>query len=137
MSDDEARAYYLRGLAQLDQMGGDDYQLIDTCLYYAAEQEGGCVDPALSHRLMNLCQTAFQYEPRKFGWTLFARASASSIGLPAIYKLIRWADQDVAEFSYGLPQLVCFLAKSGHLDARRAAVPVSYTHLTLPTIYSV
>ena len=78
--------------------------------------------PELSHRLMNLCQTIFQHEPSKFGWTLFGRAAASSIGFPAIYKLIRWDDQDTVDYSYGLPQLACYLAKAGHLNAPRAAV---------------
>lgn len=122
MSIGEAQEYYAQGLAQLDQMGGDDFDLIYSALHYAAEQPGGFVKPERSHRLMNLCQTIFQHEPSKFGWTLFGRAAASSIGFPAIYKLIRWDDQDVVDYSYGLPQLACYLAKAGHLDARRAAV---------------
>ncbi|WP_369743042.1 hypothetical protein AB8S08_00565 [Pseudidiomarina sp. PP-1MA] len=122
MSIDEAQMYYSEGLAQLDQMGGSDYDLIYSVLNYAAEQPGGFVKPELSHRLMNLCQIIFQDEPSKFGWTLFARASAASIGLPALYKLIRWNDQDIVDYSYALPQLVCYLAKAGHLDPRRASV---------------
>lgn len=118
----EAQVYYGQGLAQLDQMGGDDYDLIHSMLHYAADQPGGFLKPELSHRLMNLCQTIFQHEPSKFWWTLFGRAAASSIGFPAIYKLIRWHDQDVAEYSYGLPQLSCFLASAGKLDARRASI---------------
>lgn len=122
MSINEAREYYTQGLAQLDQMGSDDYDLIYQALHYAAKQPGGLVKPELSHRLMNLCQTILQDEPSKFGWTLFGRAAASSIGFPALYKLIRWDDQDVADYSYGVPQLACFLAKAGHLDPRRAAI---------------
>ncbi|WP_417794659.1 NACHT domain-containing protein [Terasakiella pusilla] len=122
MSIGEAKAYYAQGLVQLDQMGGNDFDLIYSVLHFAAEQPGGFVKPALSHRLMNLCQTIFQHEPSKFGWYLFGRAAASSIGFPAAYKLIRWSDQDVVEYSYGLPQLACCLAKAGNLDARRAAV---------------
>jgi len=122
MSFEEAQVYYAQGLAQLDQMGGDDFDLIYSALHYAAEQPGGLVKPELSHRLMNLCQTIFQHEPSKFGWTLFGRAASSSVGFPAMYKLIRWHDQNVVNYSYGLPQLACFLAKEGHLDARRAAV---------------
>ena len=118
----EAREYYAQGLAQLDQMGSNDYDLIYSALRYAAEQPGGQLSPALSHRLMNLCQTIFQGEPSKFGWTLFGRAASSSIGFPAMYKLIRWHDQDVVDYSYGLPQLVCYLAKDGCIDPRRAAV---------------
>ncbi|WP_421315593.1 hypothetical protein [Aeromonas veronii] len=125
MSIGEARAYYAQGLLQLDQMGGDDSDLIDSILHYAAKQPGGFIKPELSHRLMNLCHTIFQHEPSKFGWTLFGRAVASSIGFSAIYKLIRWDDQDVVDFSYGLPQIVCYLAKEGHLDARRASVFLS------------
>ncbi len=122
LSIEEAREYYTQGLAQLDQMGSDDFDLIYSVLHYAAEQPGGFVKPELSHRLMNLCQTIFHDEPSKFGWTLFGRAASSSIGFPAMYKLIRWNDQDVADYSYGLPQLACYLAKAGYLDARRAAV---------------
>lgn len=122
MSIEEAQHYYTQGLAQLDQMGGDDFDLIYSALHYAAEQPGGFVKPELSHRLMNLCQTIFQHEPSKFGWALFGRAAASTIGYSAMYKLIRWYDQEVVNYSYGLPQLACFLAKEGHLDARRAAV---------------
>ncbi|SEA82461.1 hypothetical protein SAMN05660420_03311 [Desulfuromusa kysingii] len=122
MSVGEAKEYYAQGLAQLDQISGDDFDLIYSALHYAAEQPGGLMKPELSHRLMNLCQTIFQHEPSKFGWTLFGSAAASSIGFPAIYKLIRWYNQDVVDFSYGLPQLACYLAKGGHLDARRAAV---------------
>jgi len=125
MSIGEAKAYYAQGLAQLDQMGGDDYDLVYSALHYAAEQPGGLVKPELSHRLMNLCQTIFQHEPSKFGWKLFGRAAAASIGSPALYKLLRWADQDVADWSYGLPQLACYLAKTGHLDPRRAAILLS------------
>jgi hypothetical protein len=122
MSVREAQVYYAQGLAQLDQMGGDDYDLVYSALHYAAEQPGGLVRPELSHRLMNLCQTIFQHEPSKFGWRLFGRAAAASFGFPALYKLLRWADQDVADFSYGLPQLACYLAKAKHLDPRRAAI---------------
>ena len=118
----EAREYYKQGLAQLDQMGGDDFDLIYSALHYAAEQPGGCVKPELSHRLMNLCQTIFQHESSKFGWALFGQAAAKSIGYPAIYKLVRWDDQDVSDYSYGLPQLACYLAKAERLDARRAAI---------------
>ncbi|MGX8882978.1 hypothetical protein ACWWD9_07160 [Methylovorus sp. SPW-M1] len=121
MSIDEAREYYRQGLAQLDQMGGESYEQIYSLLHFASVQQGGLLKPSLSQRLMNLCQTIVQNEPSKFGWTLFARAAAKSIGLPAIAKLVRWYDQDVASLSYGLPQLACFLAKNGNLDPRRAA----------------
>lgn len=122
MSLAEAREYYKQGLAQLDQMGGDDFDLIYSALRYAAEQPGGYISPELSHRLMNLCQTIFQHEPSKFGWTLFGQAAATSVGYPAVYKLVRWDDQDVVDYSFGLPQLVCYLAKADRLDARRAAI---------------
>ncbi|MCY6380232.1 hypothetical protein [Hoeflea prorocentri] len=122
MSIEEAQEYYAEGLTQLDQMGGDDFDLIYSALHYAAEQPGGFVKPEHSHRLMNLCQTIFQHDPSKFGWTLFGRAATCSFGFPTMYKLIRWHDQDVVNYSYGLPQLACFLAKEGHLDPRRGAV---------------
>lgn len=121
MGVDEAREYYRQGLAQLDQLGGESYEQIYSLLHFASVQQGGFLKPALAQRLMNLCQTIFQHEPSKFGWTLFARAAAKSIGFPAIAKLVRWHDQDVADLSYGLPQLACFLAKNGNLDPRRAA----------------
>ncbi|WP_026107083.1 NACHT domain-containing protein [Dyella ginsengisoli] len=121
MSIDEAREYYRQGLAQLDQLGGESYEQIYSLLRFASVQHGGLLKPALSHRLMNLCQTIIRNEPSKFGWTLFARAAANSIGFPAIAKIVRWHDQDVAELSYGLPQLACFLARNGNLDPRRAA----------------
>ncbi|MGF9760707.1 hypothetical protein AAII07_36515 [Microvirga sp. 0TCS3.31] len=121
MSIDEAREYYRQGLAQLDQMGGEDYEQIYSLLHYAAVQSGGTLDPVLAQRLMNLCQVIAQYEPSKFGWTLFARAASKSIGLSAVAKLVRWDDQDVVDFSYGLPQLACFLAKEGRLSPVRAA----------------
>jgi hypothetical protein len=122
MSMDEAREYYRQGLAQLDQMGGESYDQIYSLLHYASVQKGGFLKPALAQRLMNLCQAIAHDEPSKFGWTLFGRAAAKSIGLSAIAKLVRWDDQDVAELSYGLPQLACFLAQNGKLDPRRAAV---------------
>lgn len=121
MGRDEAREYYKEGLSQLDQMGGDDHDLIYSMLQYAQTQRGGFVEPRLSHRLMNLCQIIFHYEPSKFDWTLFGNAAATSIGFPAIYKQLRWSDQDIVSHSYGLPQTVCYLAKNKHLDPRRAA----------------
>ncbi|MCO4887918.1 NACHT domain-containing protein [Cupriavidus sp. WGtm5] len=121
MSVDEAREYYQQGLAQLDQMGGESYEQIYSLLRFASVQQGGFLKPALAQRLMNLCQAIMRDEPSKFGWTLFGRAAAKSIGLPAIAKLVRWHDQDVADLSYGLPQLACFLAKNGNLNPRRAA----------------
>jgi hypothetical protein len=121
MSVDEAREYYREGLVQLDQMGGESYEQIYSLLHFASAQQGGFLKPALAQRLMNLCQTIVTNEPSKFGWTLFARAAARSIGFPAIAKLVRWHDQDVADLSYGLPQLACFLAKNRNLDPRRAA----------------
>lgn len=121
MSIDEAREYYQQGLAQLDQMGGESYQQIYSLLHFASVQRGGFVKPALAQRLMNLCQTVMGDEPSKFGWTLFGRAAANSLGFPALAKLVRWHDQEVAELSYGLPQLACFLSKKGNLDPRRAA----------------
>ncbi|WP_227747399.1 hypothetical protein [Paraburkholderia franconis] len=121
MSVDEACEYYRQGLAQLDQLGGESYEQIYSLLHFASVQQGGHLKPALAQRLMNLCQTIVRNEPSKFGWTLFARAAARSIGFPAIAKLVRWYDHDVAELSYGLPQLACFLAKNRNLDPRRAA----------------
>lgn len=121
MSVDEAREYYQQGLAQLDQMGGESYEQIYSLLHFASAQQGGFLKPALAQRLMNLCQIIMRDEPSKFGWTLFGRAAAKSIGFPAIAKLVRWHDQDVADLSYGLPQLACFLANTGNLDPRRAA----------------
>lgn len=122
MSIDEAREYYLKGLAQLDKIGSGDFDIVFSVLHYAANQPGGHLSAASAHRLLGLCQSIFQHEAHKFGWTLLGRAAANSVGLSAIYKLLRWDDQDVADFSYGLPQLACFLAKSGQLDPRRAAV---------------
>ena len=122
MSVEEGREYYRQGLAQLDQMGGESYEEIYSLLHFAATQKGGFLKPALAQRLMNLCQIVAAGEPRKFGWTLFARAAANSIGLPAMGKLVRWHDQDVVNLSYALPQLACLLAKSGNLDPRWAAI---------------
>jgi hypothetical protein len=121
MSIDEAREYYRQGLAQLDQLGGESYELIYSLLEFATAQKGGFLKPELAQRLMNLCQTIASSEPRKFGWTVWARAAAQSIGFPAMAKLVRWHDQDVADLSYGMPQLACFLAKNRNLDPRRAA----------------
>lgn len=122
MSLDEAKEYYRQGLAQLDQMGGESYDQIYSLLNFAAAQTGGFLPPQLGQRLMNLCQTIVSNEPSKFGWSLFARAAAKSIGYPAVQKLVRWHDQDVAQLSYGLPQLACFLAEGGQLAPRRAAL---------------
>lgn len=122
MSLDEAREYYRQGLAQLDQMGGEDYQQIYSLLHYASIQSGGHLDPPLAQRLMNLCQAIARDEPSKFGWTSFARAAANSIGFAAVAKLVRWDDQELEDFSYGLPQLACFLAKKGKLSPLRAAL---------------
>ncbi|VVP11258.1 hypothetical protein PSH90_12835 [Pseudomonas sp. FP1762] len=125
MSIDEARGYYRQGLAELDQIGGESYEQIYSLLNFASEQQGGFLKPELAQRLMNLCQTIVYNEPKKFGWTLFAQAAAKTIGFPALAKLVRWHDQEVADFSYGLPQLACFLAQTGHLDPRRAAFVVT------------
>lgn len=121
MSVDEAKEYYLRGLAQLDQMGGESFDQIYSLLDFASQQQGGLVSSASGQRLMNLCETLIKYEPSKFGWAMFARATANSVGFPALAKLIRWHDQEVADISYGLPQLVCYLAEKGAIDPRRAA----------------
>lgn len=118
---EESREYYKEGLAQLDQMGGDDHDLVYSTLRYAETQRGGFLKPELSQRLMNLCQIIAHHEPSKFGWTLFSSAAASSIGFPAVYKLLRWADQEVSDYSYGLPQLVSFLAQRKQLDPKRGA----------------
>jgi hypothetical protein len=122
MSVDEAREYFRQGLSQLDQVGGEDYQQIYSLLHYGVVQPGGELSPAAAQRLMNLCQAIAHDEPSKFGWTLFGRSAANSIGFAAIAKLIRWKDQDVAELSYGLPQLVCCLAKKRKLSPLRAAL---------------
>ncbi|MCF5251017.1 MULTISPECIES: hypothetical protein [unclassified Pseudomonas] len=121
MSIDEARGYYRQGLSELDQIGGESYEQIYSLLNFASEQQGGFLKPELAQRLMNLCQNIINNEPKKFGWKLFARAAAKTIGFPALAKLVRWHDQDVADFSYGLPQLACYFAMHGHLDPRRAA----------------
>ena len=121
MSVDEAREYYRQGLAQLDQMGGEDHEQIYSLLHYASAQSGGFIKPTLAQRLINLCQTIARDDSSKFGWGLFANAAATSIGFGAISKLVRWHDQDVANFSYGLPQLGCSLATGRKLDPRRAA----------------
>ena len=121
MSLPEAREYYRSGLSELDKLGSNDYDLIYALLNYAAVQPGGLIRPELGHRLMNLSQTICSHEPSKFGWTLFARASAKSVGTTAATKLVRWGDQEVANFSYGLPQLACFLATEKRLSPQRAA----------------
>ncbi|MEW4462610.1 hypothetical protein AB1K42_31360 [Roseibium algicola] len=119
---DEAREYYRQGLSQLDQMGGEDYQQIYSLLHYGAVQTGGVLSEVSAQRLMNLCQAIAHEEPHKFGWTLFCRSAANSIGFPAIAKLVRWKDQDFVELSYGLPQLACYLAKKRKLSPQRAAL---------------
>ena len=58
----EAREYYKEGLAQLDQMGGDDYDLVYSILRYADAQSGGFLAPEFSQRLMNLCQIIAYHE---------------------------------------------------------------------------
>lgn len=121
MSVSEARKYFRDGLADLDKLGSNDYDIMYSLLRYAAEQRGGAVGATLAHRLMNLTQAIFRAEPGKFDWTLFGMACAKSVGTAAITKLIRWDDQDVADFSYGLPQLACSLAAEGLLDPSRAA----------------
>lgn len=121
MSVDEAREYYRQGLSQLDQMGGEDFQQVYSLLHYGVVQSGGELSPVAAQRFMNLCQAIAHEEPHKFGWTLFGRSAANSIGFAAIAKLVRWKDQNVADLSYGLPQLVCHLAKKGKLSALRAA----------------
>ena len=121
MSVAEAREYYRNGLSELDKLGSNDYDLIYAILHYAAAQPGGLIRPELGHRLMNLSQTICAHDSRKFGWTLFARAGAKSVGITAATKLVRWDDQDVADFSYGLPQLACFLATEKRLSPQRAA----------------
>jgi hypothetical protein len=120
MSTAEAREYYRNGLSELDKLGSNDHDLIYAILNYAAVQPGGLIRPALGHRLMNLSQTICSHEPSKFGWALFARASARSVGTTAVTKLVRWGDQEVANFSYGLPQLACFLAAEKRLSPQRA-----------------
>ncbi|KHA77842.1 hypothetical protein NC77_15865 [Janthinobacterium lividum] len=125
MGIDEAREYYQQGLVQLDQIGGESYEHIYSLLHFASAQQGGFLKPVLGQRLMNLCQAIVGDEPSKFGWALFGRAAANSIGLSAIAKLVRWHDQDVANISYGLPQLACSLASKGHMDPRRAAYILS------------
>lgn len=122
MSVDESREYYRLGLSQLDQMGGEDFQQIYSLLHYGSTQPGGELSPVAAQRLMNLCQAIASDEPSKFRWTLFGRSAANSIGVAAIAKLVRWKDQDVVELSYGLPQLVCYLAKKGKLSPQRAAL---------------
>jgi hypothetical protein len=42
------------------------------------------------------------------------------VGTTAATKLVRWGDQEVANFSYGLPQLACFLATEKRLSPQRA-----------------
>ncbi len=121
MSVSEARKYFRDGLADLDKLGSNDYEIMYSLLEYAAEQRGGAVDATLAHRMMNLTQTIFRDDPGKFGWTLFGRACAKSVGIAAVTKLVRWDDQDVVDFSYGLPQLACFLAAEGLLAPSRAA----------------
>ncbi len=121
MSVAEAREYYRSGLSELDKLGSNDYDLIYAILNYAAAQPGGHIRPDLGQRLMNLSQTICSHDSSKFAWALFARASSKSVGTTAATKIVRWSDQDVAEFSYGLPQLVCSLAAEKHLSPRRAA----------------
>lgn len=121
MSRGEAQQYFREGLRQLDKVGSDDYDTIYALLRYASEQSGGWLRSDLGQRLMNLCQAVFQHDASKFPWQLFGKAAAQSIGTQAIYKLVRWADQDVSDFSNGLPQLSCYLAKSKKIDARRSA----------------
>ena len=44
----------------------------------------------------------------------------------------RWVDSDNVRFRYGLPEKV-----GGWQSPIKTSIAVSYTHLTLPTIYSV
>ncbi len=125
MSVSEAREYYRNGLSELDKLGGSDYDLIYAILNFAATQPGGPIRPDLAHRLMNLSQTICAHDSHKFGWALFARACARSVGSSAATKILRWNDEDVASFSLGLPQLACFLSAEGHLPPLLAAALLS------------
>jgi hypothetical protein len=118
----EARVYYRNGLAELDKLGGGDYELIYAILHYSAAQPGGCIRPELSHRLMNLSQTIITHDSHKFGWNLFDIACSKSVGTTAATKLMRWNDEEVASFSLGLPQLASYLCAQKLLSPLRAAV---------------
>lgn len=134
LSIQEAKEYYSEGLSQISQKGVEDLDQIYPILDFAEKQQGGYIKPKQAHHLMNLCHLLIQEEPEKFRWTLFGSAAANSIGFPAIYKIIRcfyqirWYNQasmdyhSVADFSFGLPHLVCDLTKKKHMDARRASV---------------
>ncbi|WP_316235343.1 MULTISPECIES: hypothetical protein [unclassified Bradyrhizobium] len=122
MSVPEARVYYRGGLAELDKLGSGDYDLIYAILRYAAAQPGGCVRPDLGHRLMNLSQTIISHDPHKFGWNLFGIACAKSVGTTAATKLMRWHDEEVADYSLGLPQLASYLSAQNCLLPSRAAI---------------
>lgn len=125
MSVAEAREYYRNGLSELDKLGSGDHDLIYAVLNFAAAQRGGPIRPDLAHRLMNLSQTICTYDSHKFGWVLFGKACARSVGTAAATKLIRWNDQDLAEFSLGLPQLACFLSTEKLLSPLRATALLS------------
>jgi hypothetical protein len=125
MSIPEARLYYRNGLAELDKLGSGDYDLIYAILHYAAVQSGGCIRPELGHRLMNLSQTIIAHDSHKFGWNLFGKACAKSIGTTAATKLMRWNDEEVASYTLGLPQLASYLSAEKHLSPLRAGVLLS------------
>ncbi|MFL9498802.1 ATP-binding protein [Rhodopseudomonas palustris] len=125
MSVGEARVYYRNGLSELDKLGSGDYDLIYAILHYAAIQPGGWIRPELGHRLMNLSQTIVAHDSHKFGWNLFGKACAKSVGTTAATKLMRWNDDEVADYSLGLPQLASYLAAEQHISPSRAAALMS------------
>ncbi|MDP3740412.1 MAG: hypothetical protein Q8R02_23700 [Hyphomonadaceae bacterium] len=126
-SHSDAREYFRQGLQRLDGIGAGDQSFLSELLAFAAEQRGGFVSEGAGRRLMALCELNFDGDSEKFVWGWFARAAASSLGMPAIGQLIRWNHGDQAPLSYGLPRLVCAFAEKGGLAPERAALLMMLT----------
>lgn len=97
-SREEAAAYYLRGLRDLDTIGAGDYALIQELMWLCGALKGAHLDPAHGQRLMNLCAINFDEEPSKFPWGAFAGCAAHGIGPNALGQLSRWDVRGDASF---------------------------------------
>lgn len=115
-SQQEATAYFHRGLEQMDAIGSGDYQFVNELMQFAASLHGEELSDEDSHTFSNICELNLGEEENKFHWGFFSMGMAKVAGVKGLAKLSRWEDRGRVTFDYTLLPYIRALIHWGKID---------------------
>jgi len=115
-SQDEATAYFRKGLEQMDAIGSGDYQFTSELLLFASSLKGDELPDKEIHTLTNICELNMPDEEEKFPWFDFAKGLSRTSGLRTLAKLARWDDRSKVSLAYTLLPYLTALVDEGKIE---------------------